>query len=130
MLTDKQKELVSLLKGMLPTAPAEIAQANVDWYKQWVVGETLKVGNRRAYDKVLYEVIQAHTTQADWTPPSVPALFKRVWTEEYPEWVQPTGAHDAYAKGAKVKHNGKKWISTADANVWEPGAYGWDEVVE
>lgn len=127
-MTNEQMELVNLLQGTLPTAPAEIAQANVDWYKQWIVGEDLKVGDRRAYDKVLYEVIQAHTTQADWTPPSVPALFKRVWTEEYPEWVQPTGAHDAYAKGAKVKHNGKKWISTADANVWEPGVYGWEEI--
>lgn len=127
-LTQKQIELVNLLKGTLPTAPAEIAQANVDWYKQWMVGETLKVGDRRTYDKVLYEVIQAHTTQADWTPPSVPALFKRVWTEECPEWVQPTGAHDAYAKSAKVKHNGKKWISTVDNNVWEPGVYGWEEI--
>lgn len=128
MLTDKQKELVSLLQGILPTAPAEIAQQNVDWYKEWVAGENLTVGVRRAYEGLLYEVIQAHTTQADWTPPSVPALFKRVWTEEYPEWVQPTGAHDAYAKGAKVKHNGKKWISTADANVWEPGVHGWEEI--
>ena len=127
-LTQKQIELAEFIKGMLPTAPAEIAQDNVDWYKQWKVGETLKVGDRRAYNKVLYEVIQAHTTQADWPPPQVPALFKRVWTEEYPEWVQPTGAHDAYAKGTKVKHNGKKWISTADANVWEPGVYGWEEI--
>ena len=47
MLTDKQKELVSLLQGILSTAPAEIAQANVDWYKQWMVGEILKVGDRR-----------------------------------------------------------------------------------
>ena len=30
----------------------------------------------------------------------------------------------AYAKGAKVTHNGKKWTSTADNNVWEPGAAG------
>ena len=40
---------------------------------------------------------------------------------------QPTGAQDAYAKGAKVSHNGKHWVSTADNNVWEPGVYGWDE---
>ena len=127
-LTQKQIELAEFIKGMLPTAPAEIAQANVDWYKQWIVGETLNVGNRRAYNKVLYEVVQAHTTQSGWEPPNVPALFKRVWTEEYPEWVQPQGAHDAYAKGAKVTHNGKKWISTADNNVWEPGVYGWEEI--
>ena len=36
-------------------------------------------------------------------------------------------AHDAYAKDSKVTHNGKKWISSYDANVWEPGVYGWEE---
>ena len=40
---------------------------------------------------------------------------------------QPTGAQDAYAKGAKVSHNGKHWISDVDNNVWEPGVYGWSE---
>ena len=46
----------------------------------------------------------------------------------YPEWVQPTGAHDAYALGDKVTWNGKTWESTVDANVWEPGVSGWREV--
>ena len=128
-LTNNQKQLIELISSMLPTAPAEIAQKNVDWYKQWSAGERLSVGDRRAYEGTLYEVVQAHTTQSGWEPPNVPALFKHVWTEEYPEWVQPAGSHDAYAKGAKVTHNGKKWISTADNNVWEPGVYGWDEVV-
>ena len=40
--------------------------------------------------------------------------------------VQPIGAVDAYAAGAKVAHNGQRWISTVDANVWEPGVYGWE----
>lgn len=127
-LTSNQKQLIELLSGTLPTAPAEIAQKNVDWYKQWSVGENLSVGDRRAYEGILYEAVQAHTTQSGWEPPNVPALFKRVWTEEWPEWVQPTGAQDAYAKGAKVTHSGKKWISTADNNVWEPSVYGWDEI--
>lgn len=47
-------------------------------------------------------------------------------TEEYPEWVQPTGAHDAYSIGDKVTHNGKTWESTIANNVWEPGVYGWE----
>ena len=49
--------------------------------------------------------------------------------DEYPEWIQPTGAHDAYAQGAKVSHNGKKWTSDIPANVYEPGVYGWMEVI-
>lgn len=47
-------------------------------------------------------------------------------SDDVPEWVQPTGAHDAYAKGAKVRHNGSLWVSSADSNIWEPGVYGWE----
>ena len=43
------------------------------------------------------------------------------------EWVQPTGAHDAYPLGATVTHNGKVWENLTPANVWEPGVSGWRE---
>lgn len=43
------------------------------------------------------------------------------------EWVQPTGAHDAYPEGSVVEHNGKEWVSLIPANVWEPGVSGWRE---
>lgn len=48
--------------------------------------------------------------------------------EEWPEFVQPTGAHDAYNTGDKVTYNGKHYISTMDGNVWAPDAYpaGWE----
>lgn len=86
-------------------------------------------GDIRQYDGLLYRCIQAHTSQSDWTPSAAVSLWARIAdpTQEWPEWIQPAGAHDAYTKGAKVSHNGKHWISTADANVWEPGAYGWEE---
>ena len=45
-------------------------------------------------------------------------------SSDWPEWVQPTGAHDAYAKGSQVTHNGEKYVSQIDANVWEPGMFG------
>lgn len=47
-----------------------------------------------------------------------------------PEFVQPTGAHDAYKKGDKVSFNGKIYESLIDANVYSPSAYplGWQEV--
>lgn len=48
---------------------------------------------------------------------------------ENSEWVQPTGAHDAYPEGWKVQHNTKTWESLTPANVWEPGVSGWREVV-
>ena len=50
--------------------------------------------------------------------------------EEWPEWVQPTGAHDAYNTGDKVTFNGKHYISKIDGNTWSPEAYpdGWEAV--
>ena len=46
------------------------------------------------------------------------------------EWRQPTGAHDAYPQDWEVTHNGRTWVSTTPANVWQPGVSGWREVVE
>lgn len=47
--------------------------------------------------------------------------------DEWPEWAQPTGAHNAYSNGDKITYNGKHYISTMDGNVWSPDAYpaGW-----
>lgn len=86
-------------------------------------------GDIRQYNGLLYRCAQPHTSQSDWTPASAASLWTRISdpTQEWPEWIQPTGAHDAYAKDAKVSHNGKHWISTAKDNVWEPGVYGWEE---
>ena len=96
-------------------------------FEDWQTGVAYAVGDRRQYEGLLYRCVQAHTSQADWTPPAVPALWVRTSTEEWPEWIQPTGAHDAYSAGDKVSHNGKRWISEVDANIWEPGVYGWSE---
>lgn len=43
------------------------------------------------------------------------------------EWVQPTGATDAYIAGDMVTHGGKEWVSLTTPNVWEPGVSGWHE---
>ena len=50
--------------------------------------------------------------------------------EEYPQWVQPTGAHDAYKTDDKVTYNGKHYQSTMEGNVWAPDSYpaGWQLV--
>lgn len=98
-----------------------------DLYLPWEADTDYIVGDRRTYDGLLYKCVQAHRSQDDWTPDVTPALWVRVSVEEWPEWVQPTGAQDAYNTGDKVSHNSKHWISDVDANVWEPGVYGWHE---
>jgi hypothetical protein len=44
-------------------------------------------------------------------------------------WVQPGGAGTEYQIDDVVTHNGSTWISIVANNVWEPGVYGWNEVV-
>ena len=175
-------------------------------FTPWKPGEAVNVGDRRYYATRLYKVVQAHTTQADWTPDITPALWavlgdpgqagtlddpitaaqgmeyeygkyyfdpedgktylcERIGEAEggkiilqylpheligqyfsaaeseapeepaepdtgdtYPEWVQPTGAHDAYNTGDIVMYNGTAYRSLIDGNVWAPDAYpqGWE----
>ena len=102
----------------------------VELFPAWAIGVAYAVGARINYGGLLYKCAQAHTSQADWTPDATPALWVRVDDpgEDWPEWRQPAGAHDAYEKGYKVSHNEKHWISDVDGNVWEPGVYGWTQV--
>ena len=103
----------------------------VELFPLWAVGVAYSVGERVQYDGKLYRVVQAHTSQADWTPPLVPALFTEVAKPgEIPVWKQPTGAQDAYNKGDKVHYptaDDPVYESLIDANVYSPEAYpaGW-----
>jgi hypothetical protein len=101
----------------------------VELYPLWAVGVVYEVNMRIRYGKKLYRVVQMHTSQADWTPDVTPALFTEVVKDgEIPVWKQPTGAHDAYAKGDKVHYpdkEGSVYVSEIDANVYEPTVYGW-----
>ena len=101
----------------------------VELFPAWAIGVAYAVGARINYGGLLYKCAQAHTSQAAWTPDATPALWVRVDDpgEDWPEWRQPAGAHDAYEKGYKVSHNEKHWISDVDGNVWEPGVYGWTQ---
>ena len=98
--------------------------------KAYAVNEMLTYGVNGVGDPQLYRVIQAHTSQADWTPDATPALYTPIGlTEEgYPVWNQPTGAHDAYNTGDIVDYNGTLYKSLIDGNVWSPEAYpaGWE----
>ena len=49
-----------------------------EFYPEWAEGQSYPVGHKLLYGGELYKVIQAHTSQADWTPGTVPALFTRI----------------------------------------------------
>ena len=104
------------------------AGEHTEMFSPWENSVGYTAGQLRSYKSKLYKCLQAHTSQADWTPDAAASLWVSVSdpAETWPDWSQPVGAHDAYAMGDKVSHNGKHWTSTAAANVWEPGVYGWE----
>lgn len=128
-VVEKARKLRPLIEKAALSLTDEDALEAVELYPAWTVGVAYAAGDRIQYNTELYRVLQAHTSQADWAPNVAVSLYVRVADPaiEWPDWVQPTGAQDAYEKGAKVSHNGKHWVSDVDANVWEPGVYGWTE---
>ena len=102
-------------------------------YPFWEAGIPVEEGQRYLYvmNTTLYKVRKPHTTQSDWTPDITPALWKVVQPEGViPDFVQPTGAHDAYMIGEKVKFNGSIYESIIDNNVYSQTAYpqGWSKL--
>lgn len=196
----------AVIEGSVASLDDETAVTVPSLFTPWKPGEAVEVGDRRYYAPRLYKVVQAHTTQADWTPDVTPALWavlgdpgeagtiddpitaargmeyeygkyyfdpedgktylcERIGEAEggkiilqylpheligqyfsaaeseapeepaepdtgdtYPEWVQPTGGHDAYNTGDIVMYNGTAYRSLIDGNVWAPDAYpqGWE----
>ena len=91
------------------------------------VGKAYSIGDIFTYKRSLYEVIQAHTSQADWPPDTTASLYKNHTPKgEIEDWRQPLGAHDAYMTGDRVLFNGEVYISKIDNNVWSPDVYGWE----
>ena len=126
MTRGKVKQLRQLIEQLAVTLDDEAALSGVELFPAWVVGKVYAVNDRAQYNGTLYKCIQAHTSQDDWMPSATPALWKTVSVDEYPEWVQPTGAHDAYNIGDKVTYNGQHYVCTSNANVYAPDVYGWD----
>lgn len=108
---------------------AVTASEHTELFSPWAYPVDYKTGNIREHGGKLYRCLQNHTSQETWTPDAALSLWVGISdpAEEWPAWSQPVGSTDAYAKGAQVSHNGKHWTSDVDANVWEPGVYGWTE---
>lgn len=107
-------------------------------YPIYAVGATYKTKDVFSYgvngvgDPQLYQVLQDHTSAAEWTPDTAASLYKAIGitADGVPEWVQPLGTTDAYNTGDVVLYNGTKYKSLIDGNVWAPDTYpaGWEVV--
>lgn len=75
MTRGKAKQLRQLIEQLAVTLDDETALTGVELFPAWVVGKAYAVNDRVQHGGTLYKCIQAHTSQAGWTPDAVPALF-------------------------------------------------------
>lgn len=117
-LTDEQREeLIALARENADPKNSYASQQN-----QIVA----LFANMKEMSATILEVVaRVATLEGEQVEPEEPS-------EEYPEYVQPTGAHDAYNTGDKITYNGKKYECLMDGCVWTPKDYpqGWQEVIE
>ena len=133
MINPYMKEAEEIRKAINVFAENQTDETLIDnkvAFEFWRAGVPVTRKQILRFNDDLYRVNQDHTTQDDWTPDITPALYTKISLEEYHEWVQPTGAHDAYNKGDKVSDEGKHWISEMDGNIWKPGtvAGAWSKI--
>ena len=131
-ILEQAQEIRAVMDGITAAMTDEQAAKSAALFPLWEVSKVYQTVERLKYHDELYKVLQPHTSQADWPPDAAVSLYVKISdpAEEWPVWVQPLGATDAYMKGDKVSHNGKHWVSSIDNNVWEPGVYGWEEAEE
>lgn len=126
-------ELATQLRHVIEQAatslPDETALQGIQLFPMWAPGLTVAADERYQYNGSLYRVVQGHTTQEGWEPDAYPAGWVKVSLDEWPEYVQPAGSHDAYNTGDKVTFNGEHYVCKIDGCTWSPEAYpaGWEK---
>lgn len=134
--------ILAIYKTQASSFSDDLAEIEPAIYPAWTGdAHAYAEGERVSYEGTLYTCLQAHTSQADWSPSAAVSLWAKTLsagtadtpTGEIPEWVQPDSTNP-YSQGVRVQHNGKVWESIVANNVWEPGATGtgsvWREVTE
>lgn len=126
------EDLLKIVIAARPILSDELALNTYDMFPKWedniglnVTQEMLDRGqDRYQHGGKLYKVLQPTLFQSQFEPGAegMAALFLEVTLEEWPEWRQPTGAHDAYNTGDKVTYNGERYISKIDGNTTVPGS--------
>ena len=130
MIIERARELRKIIEKTAQTLDDKEALENMELFSEWKSGVEYKKDEKIRWHGILYKVLQDHLSMENWPPVDSPSLYTRVLIpdpEVIPEWEQPDSTNP-YAKGDKVRHDDKTWISDIDGNVWEPGVYGWSEI--
>ena len=133
----KRADLINFLaavKAVRTSLTDEQAVKSPAFFAAWKDDAEYSAGDVVRYGDKLYRCLQAHTAQPAWTPDAAPSLWAKVLIpdpEVIPDWEQPESTN-GYAKGDKVRYEGKVYESLIDNNIWSPAAYpaGWKEITE
>ncbi|MCQ9367943.1 hypothetical protein NQ036_06755 [Brevibacterium sp. 91QC2O2] len=123
-------------RATLRTAEAQSLQLNADylaaagvvegqeWRQPTSAVDAYPAGWRVTHAGTLWE----STTPANVWEPGVSGWREVTADGSPPEWVAPTGAHDAYQTGDRVTYRGQVYRSLIDGNTWSPTDYpaGWE----
>lgn len=129
-IVSEAKELRAQFVKLREMATDEMSLQVPNLYPNWKSDTEYVVGERLLYNEVLYKVLQAHTSQSNWTPDVATSLFAKILIPDenvIPQWEQPDSTNP-YMTGDKVMHKDDTWISSIDNNIWEPGVYGWNAI--
>lgn len=87
-----------------------------NWFENPVMKDDERTQDGRTYRSLV-----------DYNVWPIPIGWREVVSDGYPEWVRPSGAHDAYPLGERVTYEGSVYESRHPANVWSPTEYpaGW-----
>lgn len=132
---DRRRTLATAQQQMEDLSVAYLSAAGVRPGDPW----RQPAGAHDAYPEG-WEVSHNGTAWVSTTPANVWEPGVSGWREKVtdpgagepgvPEWVQPTGAHDAYALGDLVTYQGSTYQSLMDGNVCNPRDYpqGWKKL--
>ena len=118
-----KKMLSSDIESMSDEEALGVAALHPTWKERLESGKPAVQNERMWYNGKLWKVVQPHNMQNDWNPEDTPALYTEVSMNEWPEYVAPTGAHDAYNTGDKVTFEGQHYISLVNGNTFSPAEY-------
>ena len=128
-LTDEQRdELIALAQANAnPENSNAPLQKQIEEIAKQVIALQETIANLSATVQKIKETVESGGTIVPEPEPTP--------QEEYPAWEPYNGIPPVkYQTGSKCTHNGKKWESVVDNNVWEPGAFGvgaeiWREII-
>ena len=86
MTVESIKRVDSIIKNVrtrINEVPMTVEQSLelVGYFPKWEEGKEMPTGYKVSYEGSLFEVLQAHTSQTDWTPREAKSLFKVVQVE-------------------------------------------------